>query len=543
MAIVWGAWSYAGGNGMRVGIDAWWSAVDTNSTTVTLTYQVWTENQYWHNDWQMINYGGDDTGSEPFNNNSGSGAVQRSQWPLTYSYPAGAYGYSPGGLNVKVWITGTYKGYTPSVDVTFPAPARPYAIPAVPPWIGVNRVNDSRVDVAWGHAQTAQAPYTAQLLQRNVLTDGTWSGWADYVWFGGIDSAHVDTNVQANRVYSYRVRSGNPSGDSGWTPATEARMTPGAPVNVASVLNGNVTVTTSWTRTNYFNLIPEVTFVVERSVAGGAWTSVASGVTGTSWIDAAPVAGENRYRVAAFTSVGNLTSDYAAGGPVNTISTPLAPTSAVLSNTGASSFSVTFAGHQLTAGDPRKWNRVDIYSSVDEAAYVFRGSVLTSTAADNTFAMSIPGISTGAKVQAKVVAVNAAGDSEPRNSNLAYTKPNPVQTISAVRDGYVSESATVTWTATAWPGSTYKIVSVVDGVSTETAVVTKTYTHSLPLAKSATYTVYVIGPDAQVSAASPAATAPSRTVDKTKIPGFKEIYQGATLVRAVTIGSSQIWLR
>ena len=215
----------------------------------------------------------------------------------------------------------------------------------------------------------------------------------------------------------------------------------------------------------------------------------------------------------------------------------------MLSNTGASSFSVTFAGHQLTVGDPRKWNRADAYASVNDGAYVLRGSITTVTAADNTIPMNIPGITVNARVRAKVVSVNLAGESEAAYSNFAYTQPAAVQTISAAREGYVSESVTLSWSADSWPGSTFKVVRVYEGVTTEITVGVKSYADTIPLAKSASYQVYVIGPDAQVSAASSVVTVPARAADKSKIPGVVEIYTGSTLVRCVMLGSSQIWLR
>ena len=529
---------------MRAGFEYWWDPVNANSASATVHFEVWTENQYWYNDWQYINFGGDiDRTAVQYNNQSSGGAVLRYEGTDSYTYSSGSYGSSPDTEVLLVWISDTYNGSDPGVTIGTAVPPRPYAIPATQPWITATRISDSRIDVAWGQTKTAKAPYTSQLLQRRMWIGGGWSAWADYASFGGTATTYTDTSVTSNRVYSYRIRSGNSSGVSDWTGAAEAWMTPGPASSLTSVLNTNGTVTSTWQPTSYYGTLPPVTFTVERSSGGAAWTQVESGLTGTNWTDPSPVVGQNRYRVKAVEPIGGLASDFTAGNLIDTISTPNPPTSVVLSNTGASSFNVTFAGHQLTPGDQRKWDRVDAYVSVNDGAYAFRGSITTMTTADNTISMNIPGITVNARVQAKVVSVNPAGESEAAYSNFAYTQPAAVQTISVVRDGYVSDSVTLSWTAASWPGATFKVMRVYEGVTTETTVGVKTYADTIPLAKSATYQVYVIGPDAQVSAVSPLVTVPARAVDKSRIPGVVEIYEGSTLVRCVMRGSTQIWLR
>jgi hypothetical protein len=56
VAIVWGSYTNNNSNGMRVGLDISWSAVDSSSTSTTATVAVWTQNTYNYNDGQSISY-------------------------------------------------------------------------------------------------------------------------------------------------------------------------------------------------------------------------------------------------------------------------------------------------------------------------------------------------------------------------------------------------------------------------------------------------------------------------------------------------------
>ena len=74
MSINWGAWEYASGNGMRVGVDLYDSpSSPTSSTTsVTVTRKWYIEDQYSYSDSQVLTYGGSDSGSTSFTNSMGS---------------------------------------------------------------------------------------------------------------------------------------------------------------------------------------------------------------------------------------------------------------------------------------------------------------------------------------------------------------------------------------------------------------------------------------------------------------------------------------
>ena len=132
MATVWGSWKYGGSgstaNGMRVGLDISWSGVDSSSTSTTATIDVWTDNQYTHNDNQVLNYGGSISGTTSYNNTQGSTATKRATKSYTHTY-----GSNPASFTFTASISGHYLGITPSVSVSSTTPTRPSPPPPPPP--------------------------------------------------------------------------------------------------------------------------------------------------------------------------------------------------------------------------------------------------------------------------------------------------------------------------------------------------------------------------------------------------------------------------
>ena len=543
----WGEWSNAGSNGIRLGINAWWGPVDGNSSAIALTYQIYTENRYWINDFQWLDFIHDSSRLD-FNNQNGAGEqVLRCQYDLVYSYPAGSYEVSPGSLAIDTRLGGAYNGSAPVIQRWYAIPARPYLAPAAPPWLTATRISDTDVRLTWGHTQPDNARYTSQLIQRREWSAGGWGAWADYASLDGTTSELYRTDHQSNRVYHYRIRSGNGTGVSGWTESSASVwMTPAAPTNVTAALQSNGSVVVSWTNNHYYSTTPGVTLVVERSADGVAWTQVATGVTGSSWTDPTPLVGPNRYRAAAFISQGSLRSLFAASNSIDTVGTPIPPTSVTLSSIVGSTLSISFGGHQLSAGDPRKWVSVRAYVSVNDGAYIQRGSMNVSSPSDNALSVNEPGLGNQAKVRVYLVSVNAAGESSPAYSGFRYTTPNPPTSVSAVRAGWVSEDVAVTWAAYPHSGAQYTVARFAPGAPAPNmtwTVSTNSFSTTVPLGSSAEFAVMTITPDSKTSAASARSVVPARVVDKSKIPGVTEIYQGSALVRSVVQGSTTIWLR
>ena len=119
MALVWGPWHDTGGNGMRVGVDTSVSTVTQSSSTVTFTYDVWTDNRYLYNDLQWLTFGGNTSGTFNYNNTQNTGQqVRRTTRQYTYTYPPGSFNTSPGTTTFTATVGGAYNGSTPTVSVT-----------------------------------------------------------------------------------------------------------------------------------------------------------------------------------------------------------------------------------------------------------------------------------------------------------------------------------------------------------------------------------------------------------------------------------------
>lgn len=96
MAVTYGTWEYANGNGMAVGMQVTWSAVTTSSTTVTATYLIYTDNQYTYADNNekitfSVKNGGTtlDSGSFLYNNTTAGTPVLRATKTYVHTYTTG----------------------------------------------------------------------------------------------------------------------------------------------------------------------------------------------------------------------------------------------------------------------------------------------------------------------------------------------------------------------------------------------------------------------------------------------------------------------
>ena len=140
MAVTWGTWRYgnvgqASANGMRLGMEvASWSAVNSGSGSITVTVDIWTENQYTHSgDTQTLNYSANLGANTNYTNNSGGSPVKRATKTAVYDYPAGSYGSSPGTITLTAELTGHYwdDGTNPTISISPAVPARPGGVPTV----------------------------------------------------------------------------------------------------------------------------------------------------------------------------------------------------------------------------------------------------------------------------------------------------------------------------------------------------------------------------------------------------------------------------
>lgn len=332
MAVQWGSQFNAGNNGMTLGLDAhsgW--GVDTNSSQWAFTLDLWTRNRYnYSGDTQRLTLSGDASGTFDYTNSQPTGnESKRGSTAVYYNYPANSYGSSPGSLRIRSTISLDYAATGAWVEITVAVPARPYAAPNAPTWASAARNSDTQATITWGHNITAQRPVHSAQVERIEFNGSTWGGWTRIADIGGTPSSYVDTTIRANRIYRYRVQHWNSTaGYSGYAETDQISTTPAAPTGVvAAMQSGGGRIDVSWTNAAY--VTGENTFDVERSIAGGAWTRVVSGLgyATTKWTDTAPGAGLNQYRVRVCRTYAGTTicSDFTDSNTVTTIVAPLGP--------------------------------------------------------------------------------------------------------------------------------------------------------------------------------------------------------------------------
>lgn len=336
MTISWGAWKYgSNGQGFRVGVEATRSTVTTSSPSVTWTLKWYLGATGGVFDSMTLTYGGNISGSETHTYDHSPLTPSTVLWDTkTYTYTYTTYGTSPGSRVFSGSLSGVYNGAAPSHSITVAIPARPYAAPTAPSAVVATRNSDTQVTVTWTRNVTAQKPYSSQLIQmRTYQGSGAagdppgWSAWTDVASVSGTAASYVKAGLSANRVYQFAVRASNSAGSSAFGYSGNVYMTPGAPSGVASSLTAGGAIVTTWANTAYLN--SGVTYTVERSVAGGAYAEVATGIdiTTPTYTDPTPGVGTNQYRVKAVQVTGSLSSAWSTGNVVTTVTAPLAPIS------------------------------------------------------------------------------------------------------------------------------------------------------------------------------------------------------------------------
>lgn len=303
MTISWGAWKYAAGNGMRVGIEAFISSVDHSSATVTVTANYYTQNQHNYNDNQVIEYGGsyDHYGSSYghsgglTNNSSPSTEVLRATHDFVYPYSSGSYTTSPDKLTLTLEVRSTYNGVVPTKTLVVTIPARPPIPPAALTAFSAVRDTDSQVNLAWTRNSTSPAPYTSLEIQRQA----NGSDWAPLETVAGTATFYYDNNVRTNTAYKYRVRAVNVAGPSAWVESAVVPMTPGAPALVSPSDPGWEFTSASKVRLYWTNTVAYSgyrTYVHRWN--GTTWIALGYAAEGlTSYTDTAPLSGLSQYRV------------------------------------------------------------------------------------------------------------------------------------------------------------------------------------------------------------------------------------------------------
>lgn len=309
MAIDWGSWEYAGGNGMRVGIEVTWTSVVNASTSATATIKIWTENQYTYSDNQTLSWGGSESpssladvpsGSASYTNDDGGTAQLRRTNSYTHTYST--YGSSPGTLTFTASVSGTYNGVTPSNSYSIAIPTRPAAAPDEPV-LTATTASSSQINLSWTAPFSGGSNITSYKVERS--TTSSTAGFAALATTDDTVRTYNNTGLTKYTTYWYRVAAVNAVGQSGWSivkSATTSATVPGAPTGLTAT-PGVTSVALSWTAptdTGGIGLDLATDYEVKRGATTLGYSGSATSFTDTGVSPATAYT----YTVAAVNSIG-----------------------------------------------------------------------------------------------------------------------------------------------------------------------------------------------------------------------------------------------
>jgi hypothetical protein len=440
MSISWGAWEYSGGNGMRVGIEATMTSVSHSSSSCTVTFKIYTDNQYSYSDSQTLNISGTGGwGDVGFTNNDGGSAQLRSTKTYTYNFAAGDFGSGTAkNVTLTATISGAYNGVTPSKSVTVSIPNRPYAAAAPATWQDASWVNDSQVNIFWGLNSTAGEPIDTVAIDRWDNVSNTWTRIANIGYAG----SYASTGLSANRRYQWRVLPGGPGGYAGaWAYSEAIQTTPATPSNCTVTANGVTGTIVNWT--NGASTLNGYGYnsVLQRSVNGGAYATIATlGAGVTSYSDTGLNPGDvYQYQVyAQSTTEPSLASPSTTSPTIQLQQAPAAPTALTLTRNSDTSF--TLAWTDNPNGDVAPYNSITVQRWDNVSNTWSTVASLAGTAATLTDTATV----VNRRYQWRVRAENAAGPSAWTTTEFTQTTPTgpTITTVRAVAGGGVQ----VVWT-------------------------------------------------------------------------------------------------
>jgi fibronectin type 3 domain-containing protein len=319
-------------------------------------------------------------------------------------------------------VIGTTRGdpSTAASVVTLPLPPAAPAAPTCSP------VGETTVPVSW----MSVAGATSYDVER--------TGPAGSAWISDLTAtAHPDTGLSANTVYSYRVRGSNTGGDGELSPPCTATTLPAAPGT--PMLSGATasSVNLSWTAPTG----GADTYTVERATGVAAdWTAIATGVVGTTTTDASLSANLTyRYRIRG----ANASGAGAPSGEASVTTLADAPGKPTFSATTATSLVVSWTA---PSGGASSYDVQRAPSATGTFATIAPG-VTGLTAPDS-------GLQPGTVYWYRIVAVTTAGTGLPSAAAQVITQPGPPGAIAF--SNVAATSVRLTWGAAAG-ATTYKV--------------------------------------------------------------------------------------
>lgn len=218
-----------------------------------------------------------------------------------------------------VGIYGGLNGGNPSTSAYVSVSAITYYAPNAPSGLSAIRENDNRNVLSWSAPSTsATKPVSAILIERSV--DG--GQWSQIASVSGTSTSYNDTTTSADHYYTYRVRSQNTAGYSGYATSGYTYNTPAAPTKVTASRLEETTVLLAVAN----EARTATALEVQRSTDGSSWSTVAT-LSGSPVTEVTDGPGGGTFYYRARNTRGDLASDWSpTSNAVVTITPPSAPT-------------------------------------------------------------------------------------------------------------------------------------------------------------------------------------------------------------------------
>ncbi|GMK42398.1 hypothetical protein PCCS19_54580 [Paenibacillus sp. CCS19] len=304
-----------------------------------------------------------------------------------------------GGLLLDDWQT--WNAPKQSMLDRIMKPLTVVSVPAAPASLSAAAGN-AQATLTWA-ASTGAASYN---LKRASVSGGPYTTVAT----GVTGTTYTNTGLTNGSTYYYVVTAVNGSGESANSP--QASAAPVAPTTVPSAPTGltatagNAQVSLSWTAST-----GAASYNVKRATtSGGTYTTVATGVTGTSYTNSSLTNGTTYYYVvSAVNSAGeSANSMQASATPAASVTAPAAPTG-LTASAGNAQVTLTWTASSGAASYNVK------RAAVSGGAFTTIATGATGTTYTDT------GLTNGTTYNYVVSAVNSAGESA--NSSAASATP------------------------------------------------------------------------------------------------------------------------
>ena len=366
---------------------------------------------------------------------------------------------------------------TATATTTSNAPAAPVSLVATP-------VSISQINLSWS---TTDSLATGYLVQRSL------AGGA-YVQVANITTKSFnDVGLAEGTAYSYRVIAYNGSGSSAAsTTATATTLKrPASPTSLIATATSISQINLSWSTTDSL----ATGYLVQRSLAGGAYVQVADVSTKTFSDIGLAEGSAYTYRVIAYN--GNGSSAASSTATATTLKRPAVPTSLIAAATSVSQISLT-------------WSTTDSLATgyiVERSA----GAGFSQVANVTTKSYLDIGLTEGATYTYRVSAYNTAGNSASSGTAAATTLRRPGTPVGLVAVAAGISQINLSWSAADGLATGFRVErSLNGGAFAQVADVSTTTLSDSGLAEGATYTyrvtAYGAGGSSSASATASATT-------------------------------------